>query len=94
VFSLALLLVCTGAFFDLPALEIPAWNVLVVCAFLYLVQGAGAASSLLAKAPPILRLALPILVILTAFNPPILIALLGLLVLLGLADVWVAFKRS
>jgi hypothetical protein len=94
VFSLALLCVCTGVFLDLPALEIPAWNVFVVCAFLYLVQGAGAASFLLEKAPALLRIVLPIVIIIMTLSPPILAAMFGLLVLIGLVDVWVVFKRG
>jgi hypothetical protein len=74
--------------------EIIAWNILVLCAILFLAQGGGIALFTLANRPmpPMLRLVCNILCIVVIFSPGINTAVLGLLILLGIAENWLPLR--
>jgi hypothetical protein len=76
------------------ALEIVLWNILVLCAILYLAQGWGILAFFLARAPvpPLVRLLLTALFVALLMRPGINAVILGLIVLLGIAENWVPFR--
>lgn len=94
VLSFSLLAVLLGLNFNIAPLEIGAWNILTLCGILYLAQGGGILAFLLTRMsmPPLLRIALNILVFMVIFSPGINTAALGALVLLGIAENWVPFR--
>jgi hypothetical protein len=73
-----------------------AWNVLVMCAILFLAQGGGIVLYTLGRRamPPMLRLVLNIAVIMLIFSPGINAVALGVLILLGIAENWAPFRAS
>ena len=91
-FSLAAILLARMAKLEIP--EIAAWNVLVVCAILFLAQGAGIVLFILARRtmPPALRLIFNILIIIVVFSPGINTIALVALMLLGIAENWLPFR--
>jgi hypothetical protein len=94
VLSFSILTVLVGMKWKIAPLEIVAWNGLVICAMLYLVQGGGIAAHFLRRAglPPFVRLLLSFLLIVLFFSPGINTLLLGGLVLLGIVENWVPFR--
>jgi hypothetical protein len=94
VFSFSLLGVLGGTVWRILPLEIGAWNILVLCAILYLAQGAGILLYLLSKLamPPFLRFLAHFLVILALFSPKVNVFALGALALLGIVENWVPFR--
>jgi hypothetical protein len=99
-FSLAALLVSrlaepfarTAALF----VEIASWNVLVICAMLYLAQGGAILLCWYSRRamPPLFRVFLNFMLIIVIFSPGINAVLLAALVLLGIAENWVPFRVS
>ena len=91
-FSLAAILLARMAKLEIP--EIAAWNVLVVCAILFLAQGAGIVLFTLARrtVPPALRLIFNVLIIIVIFSPGINTIALVALMLLGIAENWLPFR--
>ncbi|MDR3145487.1 MAG: hypothetical protein LBU21_04355 [Treponema sp.] len=74
-------------------LEIPAWNILVICSILYLAQGGGIVIHFLSRIHrPGLRFLIHLLLIMVICSPGINAVLLGALVLLGIAENWVPFR--
>ncbi|MDR2184860.1 MAG: YybS family protein [Treponema sp.] len=94
VFSFAFLGVLGGTVWRIPPLEIGAWNILVLCAILYLAQGAGILLYFLSRLamPPFLRFLVHFLIILVLFSPKVNVFALGALALLGVAENWVPFR--
>jgi hypothetical protein len=94
VFSFALLGVLGGTALRIPPLEIGAWNILTLCAILYLAQGTGILFYFLGSLamPPFLRFLTRFLIILVLFSPKINAFALGALALLGIAENWVPFR--
>jgi hypothetical protein len=94
VFSCALLGVLGGMVLQIPLLEIGAWNILVICAILYLAQGVGILFYFLGglAMPPFLRFLVHFLIILVLFSPKVNVFALGVLALLGIAENWVPFR--
>jgi hypothetical protein len=92
--SFSLLVILTGAGLKLAPLEIAGWNILVLCAILYLVQGGGIAVFLLTQAsiPPGIRFVLNLVILVVILSPGINAILLGALILLGIAENWVPFR--
>ena len=89
-FSLgAILLGRTGA---IEILEIGGWNILVLSATLFLVQGGAVALFFLARLPPLLRIFVNMGILILFFRPEIGAVILGVLVLLGIAEHWVPFR--
>ena len=79
---------------NLSILEIAAWNVLVVCAILFLAQGAGIVMFTLARQtfPPMVRLLLHIMIVVIIFSPGINTIALAALVFVGIAENWLPLR--
>ncbi|MDR2518348.1 MAG: DUF2232 domain-containing protein [Spirochaetaceae bacterium] len=94
ILSFSLLGSLAGAASGAASLEILAWNMITVCALLYLAQGWGIARYFLSKRnlPPFMRILLTLFIIALLCSPVINAAALGLLVLLGIAENWVPFR--
>jgi hypothetical protein len=94
VLSFSLLAVLLFRVLNIPLMETAAWNVLTICAMLFLAQGGGVVLFLLTRRmmPPPLRFLLNVLVIALIFSPGINAFVLGGLVLLGIAENWVPFR--
>jgi hypothetical protein len=92
--SFSLLVILAGVGLKLAPLEIAGWNILVICAILYLVQGGGIAVFLLTRAPipPGIRFVLNLVILVVILSPGINAILLGVLILLGIAENWVPFR--
>jgi hypothetical protein len=90
--SLAGILLFRIAGFAAP--ETVAWNLLIVCALMYLAQGLGILQTILGRRdlPVLLRIAINVGIILVAFSPGINMAALGLLMLLGIAEHWAPLR--
>ncbi|MDR2403430.1 MAG: DUF2232 domain-containing protein [Spirochaetaceae bacterium] len=74
-------------------LEIPAWNILVICSILYLAQGGGIAIYFLSRIRrPGARFLIHLLLIIVICSPGINAVFLGALALLGIAENWVPFR--
>ncbi|GHV91494.1 hypothetical protein AGMMS50268_19970 [Spirochaetia bacterium] len=74
--------------------EIAAWNMLVLCAMMYLAQGGGIIRFFLARRDisPFLRLVSNILIIVVIFSPGINAFALGAVILLGIAENWAPLR--
>ncbi|AEF86789.1 putative membrane protein [Treponema primitia ZAS-2] len=93
VLSFALLSILVGMRFGIAPLEIVAWNVLVICAILYMAQGVGIALFFFARImSPALRIFLNLAILVMIFSPGINAVALGVLILLGIAENWVPFR--
>ena len=94
ILSFSLLGSLAGAASGTAPLEILAWNMITVCAILYLAQGWGIARYFLSSRnlPPFMRIMLTLLIIALLCSPVINAAVLGLLILLGIAENWVPFR--
>jgi hypothetical protein len=88
------LTILLGLWIKITLIEVIAWNILVVCIILYLVQGGGILSFLLVRTamPPLLRFALVFLSSVVFFSPGINAFVLGAVTLLGIAENWVPFR--
>jgi hypothetical protein len=75
-------------------LEIVSWNVLVICAMLYLAQGGAILTYWYSRwvMPPFFRLLLNFLFIMVIFSPGINAVFLAALTLLGIAENWLPFR--
>jgi hypothetical protein len=96
VLSSALLLLFLSRRLNLGPLEIALWNVLVLCAMMYLAQGWGILSFFMAqrRAPPFLRMFFVLVLASLSLITGIYAVVLGLIVLLGIAENWVPFRVS
>jgi hypothetical protein len=92
--SLSLLAVVLGLNFGIAPLEIAGWNILVLCAILYLAQGGGIAVFFLARLPAGLRFVLNLGILVLLLSPGINAAFMGILILLGVAENWAPFRAS
>ncbi|MDR1278219.1 MAG: YybS family protein [Treponema sp.] len=94
VLSLSLAVILGSRIFGITVLETVSWNVLIISVMLFLAQGGGIALYVLSRraVPPMIRLFLNILLIVLIFSPGINALLLGVLVLLGIAENWVPFR--
>jgi hypothetical protein len=91
-FSLLVVLVFTRA--KLTIAEIIAWNVVAVCAVLYLAQGLGIVFYFLGRPAhsAFTRLALSFFLVVMLMSPGINMVALGAVLLLGIAENWVPFR--
>jgi hypothetical protein len=96
VFSLSLLCVLLGTVLKVQALEIGAWNILVLCSFLYLAQGFGILTFFLARPgfPLFFRFLIQALLILAVFSPGINAVAAGGFILLGIAENWLPLRAA
>ena len=92
VLSVALGVILLGKIGKIELLEIGGWNILVLSATLFLVQGGTIALYFLMQFPPLSRIIINIGIIILLFRPKINIAFVGMLVLLGIAENWVPFR--
>jgi hypothetical protein len=88
--SIALLL--ASRFFNSEILEIILWNVLTVCGILFLAQGAGILLYILEKRSNTFKIAVNVLAVILIFSP-FRIIIPAALLLLGVTESWVAFRR-
>ncbi|MDR0450578.1 MAG: YybS family protein [Treponema sp.] len=94
VFSLSLGTVLLARLVKWQVPEIAAWNALTACALMYLAQGAGIARHFLTRrlVSPGLRLFINIAIVFAALSPGLNALLFGGLILLGVAEHWVALR--
>ncbi|MDR1248316.1 MAG: hypothetical protein LBK63_03340 [Treponema sp.] len=92
VLSFSLLAILGGLGLGIEPLEIAGWNILVLCAILYLAQGGGITIFFLIRLSPALRVALNLGVLALMLSPGINVAFMGVLILLGVAENWVPFR--
>jgi hypothetical protein len=94
VLSSSLLAILAGLWIRITLIEVIAWNILVICTILYLVQGWGILTYFLAgrALPPFLRFGLVFLMVIVFFSPGINAFALGAVTLLGIAENWVPFR--
>ncbi|MDR3130584.1 MAG: DUF2232 domain-containing protein [Treponema sp.] len=94
VLSFSLLGILAGKKWAIIPLEIAAWNGLVVCGILYMVQGGSIALYFITRAnfPPFMRLLLNFLLFFLIISPGINAIFLGCLILLGIAENWAPFR--
>ncbi len=92
----SLAVVLGSLFVRLGFLEIVAWNVLLIMAFLYGVAGLGIIRFLLKKfkIPAGLRWLLILIIIFAAFTPRISLAVLVLVPGLGVSEIWLKYRRE
>jgi len=90
--SFALGAILLGKSLETEFVEITGWNVLVLCAILFLVQGGAVMLYFFGKLPPLLRILGNVGVIILLFRPGTNTAMLVLLVFLGIAENWVSFR--
>jgi len=74
-------------------LEIIAWNVFVICVIIFLVQGTGILLHILAGRTPAFKMTASIMIIVLFISPLGIIAVAALL-LLGIIENWVPFRRQ
>lgn len=92
--SSSLLAIMAGLNFGSVPLEIAGWNILVICAILYLAQGGGIVIFFLGRLPPGMRFALNLGLVALVLSPGINAVFLGALILLGIAENWAPFRVS
>jgi hypothetical protein len=92
VLSVSLGAVLLGSVTGLTALEAGAWNILALCAILYLAQGGGIALYFLVRLPPLYRLLANLALLVLLFRPGINAVLLGILILAGIIENWVPLR--
>jgi hypothetical protein len=80
----------------LSAPETVLWNLLTVCALLYLAQGFGIARFFLSRRelPALMRFLLNLGIVLAVLSPGINMAVLVVLTLLGIAEYWLPLRRA
>ncbi|MCL1837328.1 MAG: YybS family protein [Treponema sp.] len=80
---------------SLDVLEIIAWNVLVICAVVYLAQGGGIALFTFTRRPMpgIMRLLIGLLSAIVVFSPGLNLLAVGALILLGIAENWLPLRK-
>jgi len=88
--SLAMILLARLLKMDL--LDIIAWNVFVVCAILFLAQGAGILGFFISRRTGAFRLLVNIMIIVVIISPGLNTLAVAALLLLGVAENWVPFR--
>jgi len=96
VFSLCLPVIVASGIFSLNYIGIAAWNVLIICAILFLAQGGGIVQHFLARRPiPVfMRLLGILLIVFLLFSPGVNLVAIAALVLLGIAENWLPLRVS
>ena len=96
VFSFCLLVIVACSVFALKYIEIAAWNVLIICAIMFLAQGGGIVLHYLSRRPipAFMRLLVGLLFVFLVFSPGINLAVIAALVLLGIAENWIPLRMS
>jgi hypothetical protein len=88
------LLIPLASLFQWTVLGIILWNIATLCAMMYLAQGLGIVIYFMSQPnfPSLVRFLLPVLLVILFFSPGINAVLLGIIVLLGIAENWVSFR--
>jgi len=94
VLSLCLPTILLGWIAALEIIEVVAWNILVICATMFLAQGGGIVLFNLARRqwPTLARLLCGVLVVCVIFSPGINVMALIMLMLLGVAENWLPLR--
>jgi uncharacterized protein YybS (DUF2232 family) len=94
VLSASLALVLLSRIFNIGSIETAAWNVLVICGIIYLVQGAGIVLFFFSRRgmPPASRFFLNVLVVIIVLSPGINAFVFGAVLLLGIAENWLPLR--
>jgi hypothetical protein len=94
VLSFSLLAVLLARVIKVAVPEIAAWNMLIVCAMMYLAQGGGIIRYFLTRRnfSPFMRLMFKVLIIVLIFSPGINALALGAVILLGVAENWAPLR--
>jgi len=91
----ALLLLISSTFaWSIPGIVL--WNIVVLCVMMYLAQGFGIAGFYMSKPgfPPFMRFIIPVVFVLLLFSPVVNAIMLGAIILLGIAENWIAFRTA
>jgi hypothetical protein len=94
VFSFCLLVIVACSVFSIKHIEIAVWNLLMICAIMFLAQGGGIVLHYLARRPisvP-MRLFGSLLFVFLVFSPGVNLAVIAALVLLGIAENWLPLR--
>lgn len=93
-FSIGVLLISKILKMAIP--EVIAWNVLIVCAIIFLAQGAGIVLFFLARlnVPPLMRLFLNIMIFVIIFSPGLNTIALAAVIVLGIAENWLPLRAA
>jgi len=97
VLSISLAVILLTRMFRVHLLEILAWNVFVICAIIFLAQGAGILLSFLARRAFIFRILFGVFIILAVFSPGLNMLAVSAVLLLGILENWLplrAFKQG
>jgi len=96
VFSASLPSILLGRALSIQAVEIVAWNLLVICGLMFLAQGGGIVLFNLARRsmPLLLRLLLGVLFVIVVFSPGINFFAFGALLILGIAENWLPLRMA
>ena len=96
VFCFSLLLLTISSLLRMAGLGIILWNIVILCSMMYLAQGLGILNFFLLKPkiPSFLRFVAPVLFIFLIFSPGINAILLGIIILLGIAENWVSLRAT
>ena len=92
VLSCSLATIMLSKMFRIEITEIAAWNVFVVCAIIFLAQGAGILTHILARRTGIFRFATNVLIILMILSPGLNTIAVAALLLLGVMENWLPFR--
>lgn len=94
VFSGSLAFILLTRLFRVEILEITAWNVSVICAIIFIAQGAGIVMDMLSRRPFGFRTVAVMLVIFLLISPGINAIVLAVLLLLGIAENWLPLRAA
>jgi hypothetical protein len=95
ILGFSVLLLTVSSLFRLSGLSIILWNIVILCGMMYLAQGFGILRFFLLRlnVPSFVRYLLPVLFVFLLFRPVINVVLLGTVILLGIAENWVSFRK-
>ncbi|MCL1815066.1 MAG: YybS family protein [Treponema sp.] len=93
ILSFSLGAIVLGKTGNIEFLEIGGWNFLILSVTLFLVQGGAVGVYFLSRLPPLPRIIINVGIIFLLFRPGINWMILGLFVILGIADNWVSFRK-
>jgi hypothetical protein len=94
-FSFALFFLLLSRVGKVEAAEILFLNILIICVILYLAQGLGIIQYFMVRSvPPLQRFALNMMLFVLLFSPGLNAVVLGILLILGVAENWVSFRSS
>jgi hypothetical protein len=92
ILSFSLGAVLLGRIGNIDILDIAGWNILILSAILFLVQGGAILMHFLMRFPPLPRILINIGIIILLFRPGINAVMLCIIVLLGIMENWVPFR--